>query len=71
MLSPEFVNTALFGVYPYVCLTVLLLGSLIRFDREPYTWKSDSSQILRAGRLRLGSNLGYLKFTPQATLNPF
>jgi len=57
MLSPEFINTALFGVYPYVCLTVLLLGSLIRFDREPYTWKSDSSQILRAGRLRLGSNL--------------
>ena len=57
MLSPEFINMALFGVYPYVCLTVLLLGSLIRFDREPYTWKSDSSQILRAGRLRLGSNL--------------
>jgi nitrate reductase gamma subunit len=57
MLSPEFVNTALFGVYPYVCLTVLLLGSLIRFDREPFTWKSDSSQILRTGRLRLGSNL--------------
>ncbi len=57
MFSPEFVNTALFGVYPYVCLTVLLLGSLIRFDREPYTWKSDSSQILRAGHLRLGSNL--------------
>src|SRR5262249_46942616 len=29
----------------------------IRFDREPYTWKSDSSQLLRAGELRLGSNL--------------
>jgi len=57
MLSPEFVNTALFGVYPYICLTVLLLGSLIRFDREPYTWKSDSSQILRRGNLRVGSNL--------------
>ncbi|HTN62732.1 MAG TPA: respiratory nitrate reductase subunit gamma [Devosia sp.] len=57
MLSPQFINTALFGVYPYVCLTVLFLGSLIRFDREPYTWKSDSSQILRTGHLRLGSNL--------------
>jgi nitrate reductase gamma subunit len=56
MLSPEFVNVALFGVYPYICLTVLLLGSLIRFDREPYTWKSDSSQILRRGHLRSGSN---------------
>jgi nitrate reductase gamma subunit len=47
----------LFGIYPYICLTALLLGSLIRFDREPYTWKSDSSQMLRAGLLRLGSNL--------------
>ncbi|MBE1160719.1 respiratory nitrate reductase subunit gamma [Dyella acidiphila] len=47
----------LFGIYPYICLTVLLLGSLIRFDREPYTWKSDSSQLLRARWLKLGSNL--------------
>lgn len=47
----------LFGIYPYLCLAVLLLGSLVRFDREPYTWKSDSSQMLRAGQLRLGSNL--------------
>jgi nitrate reductase gamma subunit len=57
MLSNEYVNTFLFGIYPYVCLAVLLIGSLIRFDREPYTWKSDSSQMLRAGQLRLGSNL--------------
>lgn len=57
MLSSNYVNTLLFGVYPYVCLTVLFLGSLIRFDREPYTWKSDSSQTLRKGQLRLGSNL--------------
>ncbi|HET7332698.1 respiratory nitrate reductase subunit gamma [Dyella sp.] len=47
----------LFGIYPYICLSVLLLGSLVRFDREPYTWKSDSSQMLRAGQLKLGSNL--------------
>ncbi|MGE3831273.1 MAG: respiratory nitrate reductase subunit gamma [Parvibaculaceae bacterium] len=57
MPSATYVNTLLFGVYPYVCLAVLLIGSLIRFDREPYTWKSDSSQMLRTGRLRLGSNL--------------
>jgi nitrate reductase gamma subunit len=57
MLSEDYVNTLLFGIYPYVCLAVLLIGSLIRFDREPYTWKSDSSQMLRKGQLRLGSNL--------------
>ena len=47
----------LFGIYPYICLTVFLLGSLIRFDRDQYSWKSDSSQLLRAGQLRWGSNL--------------
>ncbi len=47
----------LFAYYPYICLTVFLLGSLLRFDREQYTWKSDSSQLLRAGQLRWGSNL--------------
>ncbi len=51
------INSALFGWYPYLCLTVFLLGSLIRFDREQYTWKTGSSQLLRRKQLRLGSNL--------------
>jgi nitrate reductase gamma subunit len=53
----EFVHQLLFGIYPYVCLAVFLLGSLVRFEREQYTWKSDSSQMLRTGQLRWGSNL--------------
>jgi nitrate reductase gamma subunit len=47
----------LFNVYPYLCLAVFFMGSLARFDRDQYTWKSDSSQLLRAGQLRWGSNL--------------
>ncbi len=47
----------LFGVYPYIALAVFFVGSLIRFDRDQYTWKSDSSQLLKAGQLRWGSNL--------------
>ena len=39
----------LFQVYPYVCFTVFVLGSLIRFDQNQYGWKSDSSQMLRSG----------------------
>lgn len=46
-----------FGIYPYICASVFLIGSLIRFDREQYTWRSGSSQLLRARQLRLGSNL--------------
>jgi len=47
----------LFSVYPYICLAVFLMGSLARFDRDQYTWKSDSSQLLRKGQLKWGSNL--------------
>jgi len=47
----------LFSVYPYICLSVFLMGSLARFDRDQYTWKSDSSQLLRKGQLKWGSNL--------------
>lgn len=53
----DYVNHALFGWYPYLCLTVFLLGSLVRFDREQYTWRSGSSQLLRRKQLFWGSNL--------------
>ena len=52
-----YLNNLAFVVYPYVCLAVFFMGSLARFDRDQYTWKSDSSQMLRTGTLRWGSNL--------------
>lgn len=45
----------IFSIYPYIALTIFLLGSLARFEREQYTWKSDSSQMLKRGNLRVGS----------------
>ena len=56
----SYLNQFLFGYYPYLCLAVFFLGSLIRFDREQYTWTSDSSQLLRHGQLRWGSNLVHI-----------
>lgn len=53
----EAINSFLFGVYPYICLSVFLIGSLIRFDREQYSWRSQSSQLLRRRQLAWGSNL--------------
>jgi nitrate reductase gamma subunit len=50
----------LFAWYPYVCLTAFLIGSLIRFDREQYSWRAGSSQILRKRLLAWGSNLFHL-----------
>lgn len=52
-----YVNQLVFGIYPYVALSVFVVGSLIRFDREQYSWRSGSSQMLRKRQLRWGSNL--------------
>ena len=56
----SYVHQFLFGIYPYIAMAVFLIGSLVRFDRDQYTWKSDSSQLLRAGQLRWGSNLFHI-----------
>lgn len=50
----------IFGVYPYIALSVFVLGSWLRFDNEQYSWKSDSSQLLSKSGLRLGSNLFHI-----------
>lgn len=50
-------NYFLFGVLPYVALTVLVIGSIARYERDPFTWKSSSSQLLRRKQLVWGSIL--------------
>ncbi len=50
----------IFGTYPYIALTVLLLGSIARYERDPFTWKSSSSQLLRRKQLIVGSVLFHL-----------
>lgn len=82
-MNATWLETFLFAYYPYICLVVFLLGSLIRFDRDQYTWKSDSSQLLRRGSLRWGSNLFHVgvlfllfghtfgMLTPHALYSPF
>jgi len=55
-----YLNHAAFGIFPYVALSTFLIGSLIRFDREQYSWRSGSSQMLRKRQLRWGSNLFHI-----------
>ena len=50
-------NQFFFGIFPYIALSIFFFGSLFRFDREQYSWKSDSSQLLYRGQLRLGNIL--------------
>ena len=53
----SYLNSLLFGIYPYIAILVCLVGSWIRYDREPYTWKASSSQMLRNKGMRVASNL--------------
>jgi nitrate reductase gamma subunit len=50
----------LFQIFPYLALVFFLLGSLLRFDRDPYTWRSKSSQLLRSRQLVIGSTLFHI-----------
>jgi len=53
----SFVNTAVFGIYPYIALAIFVIGSLVRFDTDQYGWRSKSSQLLRRKQLIVGSIL--------------
>lgn len=46
-----------FGIYPYIALAVLFIGSVARYERDPFTWKSSSSQLLRRKQMMIGSVL--------------
>lgn len=56
----NYLHTFFFGIYPYIALTILVVGSVIRYDREPYSWRSGSSQLLRRKQLVMGSVLFHL-----------
>ncbi len=53
----DFLNQLAFGWYPYLALTVLIVGSILRFDADQYSWRSQSSQFLRRKQMMWGSNL--------------
>lgn len=55
-----FINQLAFGWYPYLAVTVLVFGSILRFDASPYSWRAQSSQFLRRKQMMWGSNLFHL-----------
>lgn len=50
----------LFNIFPYIAIAVFALGSILRFDRDPYSWRSKSSQLLGRKQLIIGSVLFHL-----------
>ncbi|WP_417657241.1 respiratory nitrate reductase subunit gamma [Pseudidiomarina aestuarii] len=51
----NYLNTFFFGIYPYIALAVMFIGTWVRYDREQFTWKTGSSQLLEKKQLRRGS----------------
>jgi nitrate reductase gamma subunit len=52
-----FLNNFLFSYYPYIAISVFIIGSIYRYENNQYTWKSGSSQIFENKFLFLGNNL--------------
>ena len=47
----------LFGIFPYIAIGVGIMGTIARYERDPFTWKTSSSQLLRRRQLVVGSIL--------------
>lgn len=79
----KYLNEFCFQIYPYIAVTMLLIGSWARFDKDAYTWRSGSSQLLSNRGMRVGSNLFHVGvlailaghfvglLTPHALYEPF
>ncbi len=50
-------NTFLWVVVPYICLTIFVLGHVWRYRYDKFGWTTRSSQLYEARLLRLGSPL--------------
>ncbi|HCS22852.1 MAG TPA: respiratory nitrate reductase subunit gamma [Alphaproteobacteria bacterium] len=56
----EHLNYFFFQIFPYIAILAFVLGCVLRFDRDPYSWRSKSSQLLRRKQLIAGSVLFHL-----------
>lgn len=54
----DYLNHFFFGIYPYIAIVTFIVGCLIRYDREQYTWQASSSLLLDKSRsFMIGNNL--------------
>ena len=51
----DYANHLFFGLYPYIAIAVFFVGSMLRYDREQFTWKTGSSQMLESKGIKKGS----------------
>lgn len=51
----SYLNIIAFGIFPYIAVFVCFIATWARYDREQYTWKASSSQLLESKMLKRGS----------------
>ena len=51
----NYLNMIAFGIFPYIAIIVCFVATWVRYDREQYTWKASSSQLLESKMLKRGS----------------
>ena len=56
----DYLHQFFFGIYPYLAIAIMVGVTIMRYDRDQYTWKADSSQLLRSKGMRIGSNLFHI-----------
>ena len=56
----QYLNVFFYDIYPYLCGTVFILGSWLRYDYGQYTWRAASSQMLDKRGMVLWSNLFHI-----------
>ena len=42
----SYLHTLVFGIYPYIALVVMVVGTWARYDNAQFTWRAQSTQIL-------------------------
>ncbi len=55
-----YLNDFFFGIYPYLAIMIMVMGTILRYDQDPYSWKAGSSQLLRSRGMKIGSNLFHI-----------
>lgn len=55
-----YLNEFFFGIYPYLAIVIMVMGTILRYDQDPYSWKAGSSQLLQPRGMKLGSNLFHI-----------
>ena len=56
----DFYYTFFFSIYPYICLSIFVIGTIVRYDKEQYSWRASSSQLLADKGLKVGNILFHL-----------